>query len=100
MQIYLGDRGDTCFNCIGTGVTGPPGERGPPGPPGSPGRAGVFTDLLNIFHKVTFLSGYLCTMVTIYLCIVYKFKCALVGSSAELVHVVFCTVEKKQAGLA
>lgn len=55
MQISLGDRGDTCFNCIGTGVTGPPGERGPPGPPGSPGRATVFTDLLNIFHKVTFL---------------------------------------------
>lgn len=98
MQIFLGDRGDTCFNCIGTGVTGPPGERGPPGPPGSPGRAGVFTGLFNMFHKVTFYQSCLGTMVTIYLYIMYKFKCAFVSSSAELVHVVCCTVGKKQDG--
>ena len=52
MLIFLGDRGDTCFNCIGTGITGPPGERGPPGPPGSPGKAVVFTILLNIFYTI------------------------------------------------
>jgi len=80
MQIFLGDQGDTCFNCIGTGITGPPGETGPPGPPGSPGKAVVFTVLLNIVYKVTFVSEYLCIMLMICLCILYKFRCMVASS--------------------
>lgn len=34
----LGDKGDTCFNCIGTGISGPPGQPGLPGLPGPPGK--------------------------------------------------------------
>lgn len=68
MQIFIGDQGDTCFNCIGTGITGPPGERGPPGPPGSPGKAVIFATVLNIFHKVTLLSKYLHIMLM--LCVI------------------------------
>lgn len=81
MQIFLGDPGDTCFNCIGTGLTGPPGERGPPGPPGSPGKAVDLTVLLNMLLKVTFVSEDLCVMLMRYLCVVYKFRCTVVSSS-------------------
>lgn len=35
--LVLGDKGDTCVNCIGSGIPGPPGEKGLPGLPGNPG---------------------------------------------------------------
>lgn len=95
MQIFLGDRGDTCFNCIGTGVSGPPGERGPPGPPGSPGRARVFTSLLNMFHKVTFLSACLCAMVT-NICTLCASSNVHLSAPVQSWYIVFCAVGKKQ----
>lgn len=38
-KMYAGDKGDTCYNCIGNGLVGPPGEPGPIGPLGSPGKS-------------------------------------------------------------
>lgn len=35
--MFLGEKGDTCVNCLGS-VNPIPGPQGPPGPPGFPGK--------------------------------------------------------------
>lgn len=51
-KTYAGDKGDTCYNCIGNGLVGPPGDPGPPGSPGNPGKCNF--KIVSFFKNVFF----------------------------------------------